>query len=62
VERCIPAGVIAVVMGVDQILDGQRRNLLDGGLDLVVERREFAVHHDDAVGAYRDGNISALTL
>jgi hypothetical protein len=56
------AGVIAVVMGVDQILDRQRREFLDGGLDLVVQRRELAVHHDDAVGADGDRNISALTL
>ena len=34
----------------------------DGGLDLVVERRELAVHHDDAVGADRDRDVAALAL
>jgi hypothetical protein len=43
VEERISAGVIAVIMGVDEIFDRQRRDLLDGGLDLVVERRELAV-------------------
>ena len=61
-EQRISAGVIAVIMGVDEIFDGQRRDLLDGGLDLVVERRELAVHHDDAVGADRDGDVAALAL
>jgi hypothetical protein len=37
----IAAGVISVEMGVDQILDGQRRNRGDRGLDLVVERSEL---------------------
>jgi hypothetical protein len=62
VEERISAGVIAVIMGVDEIFDRQRRDLLDGGLDLVVERRELAVHHDGAIGADSDGDVSALTL
>jgi hypothetical protein len=62
VEQRVSTGVIAVVMRVDQILDGQRRELLDGGLDLIVERREFAVHHYNAVRAYCDGDVPALTL
>ena len=49
-------------MGVDQIFDGQRRDLLDGGLDLVVQRRELAVDHDDAVGADRDRDVAALAF
>ena len=59
-EVLVPAGVIAVIVRVDQILDRQRRDRLDGGLDLVGERRELAVHHDDAVGADRDRDVAAL--
>jgi hypothetical protein len=61
-EGCISAGVIAVIMGVDEVLDGQRRDFRDGSLDLVVQRCELAVYHDDAVGSNRDCNIAALTL
>jgi hypothetical protein len=62
VEQRISAGVITVIMGINEILDGQRRELFDGSLDLVVERRELAVHLDDAVGTYRDGNVSAWSM
>jgi hypothetical protein len=59
-KRRVAAGVIAMEMGIDHIFDRQRRELLDRGLDLVVERRELGVHHDDAVGAHRDGDVAAL--
>jgi hypothetical protein len=62
VKGCVTAGVIAMVVGVDEILDGQRRDFLDGGLELVVHRGELAVHHDDAVGADRDRDIAAGAL
>ena len=58
----VAAGVIAVEVRVDQILDRQRRDRFDGGLDLVVQRRELAVHHDDAVGADRDRDVAALAF
>ena len=34
----------------------------DRRLDLVVQRREFAVHHDDAVLGHGDGDIAALAF
>ena len=61
-EAFVAAGVVAVEVRVDHVLDRQRRDCLDRGLDLVVQRRELAVHHDDAVGADRDGDVAALAL
>jgi hypothetical protein len=52
--------MIAMVVGVDQVFDRRRRKRLDGGLDLVGERRELAVDHDDGVGADRDRDVAAL--
>jgi hypothetical protein len=37
VERRIAADVIEMMMGVDQVLDRQRRDFRDGCLDLVAE-------------------------
>ena len=54
--------MVAVEMGVDQVFYREIRDASDCGLDLVVQRREFAVHHDDAVFRHRHGNIAALTL
>jgi hypothetical protein len=47
-------------MGIDEVLDGQRREFRDGRLDLVVEWAELAVHHDDAVAANGDRDVSTL--
>ena len=61
-ERLVAAGMIAMEMGDDEVADrlaGQRR---DGGLDLAVQRRELAVHHDDAVIGDRDGDVAALAF
>jgi hypothetical protein len=41
-EVCVSAGIVAVKMGNDELLDGQRRDLLDRSSDLVVERRKLA--------------------
>jgi hypothetical protein len=49
-------------VGVDEILDGERRDRRDRGLDLGGERRELAIHHDDAVGADGDGDVAALAF
>ena len=61
-ERLVSAGVIAMEMRVDQILDRQRRDRADRRLDLVVQRRELPVHHDDAVAADRDRDVAALSF
>ena len=50
------------VMRQDGVLDRQRRDRLDGGLDLVAERGELRIHHDDAVGADRDRDVAALAF
>ncbi len=49
-------------MGVDEIFDRLARHQHDGVLDLVVQRRELAVDHDDAVPGHRHGDIAALAL
>jgi hypothetical protein len=59
VEQRVTAGVIAVIVGIDHVFDGQRRDFRDRRLDLVVERRELRVHHDDAVRADGDGDVPA---
>jgi hypothetical protein len=61
VEQLVPVDVIAMIVSTDHVFDRQRRDFCDGGLDLVVERRVLAVHHDDAIGADSDGDVAALT-
>src|SRR5215470_11001561 len=61
-EVRISAGVVAVEMGVDDVFDRQRRDRLDGGFDLVGQRRKLRIHHDDAVCADRNRDIAALAL
>src|SRR5262249_26361486 len=58
-EVGIAAGVVAVEVSVDDVFDRQRRDRLYGGLDLVRQRRELSVHHDDAVSADRNGDVAA---
>jgi len=58
-EGCIAVGLLAVEMGIDEVSDGQIRILRDGGFDLVVERRELGIHHDDAVVADHDEDVAA---
>src|SRR6185369_3534813 len=53
-------GMVAVEVSQDRVLDRQRRDRLDGGLDLVAERRELRVHHKDAVGADRNRDVATL--
>ena len=52
-ERRIAAGLLAMEMSIDEILDRQRRVVSDRGFDLVMERRKFGIHHDDSVVADR---------
>jgi hypothetical protein len=60
-ELAVTAGMIAMQMGVDDVLDRLATAcLIDGRLDLVVQRREFRVHLDDRVTdglLFVDGNI-----
>jgi hypothetical protein len=44
-ERGIAAGLLAMEMGIDEILYGKVRVLGDGCLDLVMQWRELGVHH-----------------
>jgi hypothetical protein len=59
-EVLVPAGVIAMEVRVHQVFDRQRGDRLDRRLDLVGQRRELAVDHDDAVGADRDRDVPPL--
>src|SRR4029079_1240577 len=59
-EVLVSASVVAMIVRVDHVLDGQRRDRLDGGLDLVRQRRELAIDHEDALVTDGDGDISAL--
>jgi hypothetical protein len=59
VKKLVAAGLLAVEMGVDEITDGLARQRRDGGLDLVVERRKLAVHHDDAVVPHCEHDVAA---
>ncbi len=61
-KRLVAAGVVAVKMGVDEIFDRLVRDRRDRGLDLVMQRREFAVDHDDAVFCNGDRDIAALAF
>src|SRR5258708_29907083 len=58
----VAAGMVAVKMRVDEIFDRLVRDRGDRGLDLVMQRREFAVYHDDAVLPDGDGDVPALAL
>ena len=60
-EGLVTAGVVAMIMGVDQIFDRQIGDGGDHGLDLVMERRELAVDHDDAVLCQCHGDVPANT-
>jgi len=53
----VPAGVVAMIVRVDEIFDRQVRDNSNGGLDLVMQRRELAVHHDDPFFRHRHGML-----
>ena len=61
-EVLVAAGVIAVHVRVHDELDRLRRELLDGGGDLVAQRRELRVDHEDAIGPDQDADGPALTF
>ena len=62
-EAAIAARVVAMEMRVDDILDRlAARQLVDLGLDLVVQRRELGVDLDDGVTADRDDHVPALAF
>src|SRR5580700_6533513 len=60
-ELAIAAGVIAVEMGIYDVLDLlAAAGSIDGRLDLVVQRRELGIHLDDRVIAAGYDDIPAL--
>ena len=61
-ERFVAAGMVAMKMRVDEIFDRLVRNRRNRGLDLVMQRRELAVDHDDPVFRHRHGDVSALAF
>ena len=61
-EVLVAAGMIAVHVRVDDELDRLRRELLDGGGDLVAQRRELRVDHEDAVGPDEHADGAALAV
>ena len=61
-EVRVPAGVVAMIVRVDQVFDRERRYRLDRRSDLVGQRRELPIHLDDAVGADRNGDVAALAF
>ena len=58
----VPAGVISVIVRVDKVADRFFRERGDRSLDLVMERRELAVDHDDSVRANRGCDVAPCTL
>src|SRR5258705_7590679 len=54
--------MVTVEVRDDRVLDRQRRDRLDGSLDLVAERSELGVDHDDAIAADSKRDIAALTF
>ena len=58
-EALVAARMVAMEMRVDEIADRLLRNGCDRRLDLVMQRRELAVDHDDAVVAHRGGDVAA---
>ena len=57
----VAARVVAMNVGVDQEPDLGVRDPSDRGHDLVRERRELVVDHDDAVLAHRDADVPTLS-
>ena len=61
-EVLVAAGVVAVQVRVHDELDRLRRELLDRGGDLVAQRRELRVDHEDAIGPDQDADGPALAV
>src|SRR6266850_1335733 len=64
VERYVSAGVVSVIVRVDDEAHGLVRNFqfLQRGLDFFRQRSKLVVHNDDAVLAHRSGNVAALAF
>ena len=58
-EALVAARMVAMEMRVDEIADRLLRDGCDRRRDLVMQRRELAVDHDDAVVAHRGGDVAA---
>ena len=61
-EVRVPAGVIFVVVGVDDEPHRLIRDAFQRGLNLVSQRGVLVVDDHDAVIAYRSANVAASTL
>jgi len=62
-ELGIPAGMIAVEMGVDDVFDRLAAgHLVHGRFDLLVQRRELSIHLDDRVIANGNDDVPALAF
>ncbi len=58
-EGRVATGLLAMEMGIDEILHGKIRVLGDGGFELVMQRRKLGIHHDDAVVTGHDEDVAA---
>ena len=61
-EECVAAGVVAVIVGVDDEADRLVGNALERSLDLLGQGSVFVVDHDDAVVTHRRADVSARSL
>ena len=60
-EHLVAAGVVAVKMGIEEEFELAFAETLKLGADLVGQRGEFVVDHQEAVRTGRDTDIAALT-
>jgi hypothetical protein len=61
-EVCIPAGVVAMKMGVQHELQPARIQLLQGRFDLVRQWRELIIHNQQAFRPGRHADVPARAL
>src|SRR5215471_5079708 len=61
-ERLVPAGVITVIVSVDDKPHGFVGNALESGLNLFRKRRELIINDNDAVFTYRGRYVAARAL
>jgi len=59
VEQCVPARVITVIVGVDDIKHRLFGQAGYGGAQFVIDRGELGIDHQHALAAHRDGGVAA---
>ena len=59
-EVFVTAGMIAMEMGIDQVLRRIAAGRLDRGNDFFGQRRELVIDHEAAVAAVEQADITAL--